>query len=173
MTKKCMLITFGFILLICSLYMPAQGVPEEVSSKLMIKIISFDKNLSRMASPIRIGVTEDKMLQALNAIKTIQISGKAFTVAKIGGPAEVGQFNVIYIGAAKEGQMEKYASAAASAKVMVISETKSGVEKGAGVGFFVQDGKPKIAVAPANAAAQGSEFPDNFLKVSMVIGEMK
>jgi len=148
----------------------AQGVPADILTKLAIKVIGFDQNASRYGSPIKIGVSSDALLSAFEAVKTLQINGRAFTAAKFGSAADVGKFDVVFVGAGQEGLAAAVAAAAKSGKILTLSETSSGVSKGLAVGFFVQDGKPKIAISPANVAACGASFPETLLRVSTVIG---
>ncbi len=147
----------------------AQGVPEDILSKLVIKIIGFDEHATRFGSPIRIGVAGDKMLAAFDAVRTLQINGRSFTVGRLTAAADVGKFDVVFVGADHEGMTAAVAAAARSAKVLAFAETRRGVERGLAVGFVVQEGKPKIVLSPANAAACGSAFSDTVVKLSLII----
>lgn len=44
------------------------------------------------------------------------------------------------------------------------------VGKGAGFAFKIVDGKPKIVINLNSAKKQGTDFPANFLKVTVVVG---
>ncbi len=170
MLGKKLLVLFFLSLGLC--WVSAQGVPDDVQGKLLLKVISFDKNMARLGNPIKIGVSSDKMLAAMKALSAIQINGKSFTVAKLASAADVGKFNVVHVGEESAGLIPKVAAAAKASKTLTFSGTKSGVEKGLAVGFFVSEGKPKIVISPAAAATVGSDFMENFLKVSLVIGEL-
>jgi hypothetical protein len=147
----------------------AQGVPQDILCKLIIKLIGFDQHGGRFGSPIRIGVAGDTMLEAFDAVRTLQINGKAFVASRLASPADVSKFDVVVIAADREGMAAAVAAEAKAAKVLAFSETRRGVEKGLGVGFLVQNGKPKIVIAPAHVATTGSAFPDTVLKLSLVI----
>jgi YfiR/HmsC-like len=147
----------------------AQGVPADILSRLVIKIVGFDQHANRFGSPIRIGVAGDRMLAAFDAVRSLQINGKSFTVGRLASAADVGKFDVVFVGADHEGMAAAVAAEARAAKVLAFGETRRGVEKGLGVGFIVQDGKPKIVLSPANAAACGSAFSDTVVKLSLVI----
>ncbi len=146
-----------------------QGVPEDILSKLVIKIIGFDQHANRFGSPIRIGVAGDKMLAAFDAVRALQINGRPFSVARLASAGDVGKFDVVVVAADHEGMAAAVAAEARSAKVLGFAETRRGVERGLPVGFVVQDGKPKIVLSPANAAACGSAFSDTVVRLSLII----
>jgi YfiR/HmsC-like len=147
----------------------AQEVPEDIVSKLVIKIIGFDQHGGRFGSPIRIGVAGDRILAAFQAARTLQVNGKSFTVARLASAADVSRFDVVFVDADHEGMAPAVAAEARSAKVLAFSATRRGVEKGLGVGFVVQDGKPKIVLSPTNAAACGSAFSDTVVKLALIL----
>ncbi len=165
--------TFALLLVVgvavCGTPAAGQGVPEDILSKLVIKIVGFDERASRFGSPIKVGVAGDRMLAAFDAVRTLQINGKPFTVARLASAADVAKFDVVFVAADHEGMAAAVAAEARSAKVLAFGETRRAVERGLSVGFIVQDGKPKIVLSPANAAACGSAFSDTVVKLALVI----
>ncbi len=147
----------------------AQGVPEDIMSRLLIKIVGFDEHVSRFGSPIRIGVAGDRMAAALEGVRTMQIAGKSFTVGRLASAADVTKFDVVFVAADHEGMAAAVAAEARAAKVLALGETRRGVERGLSVGCIVQDGKPKIVLSPSNAQACGSTFSDTVIKLSLIL----
>lgn len=159
-----------FIMVICvSGIIFGQEVPFEIQSKLILKIISFDKNIDRFGDPIAIGVSTNKMSLVLKKMRSIKINGKSFTVKKV----ENNDLTGIGILIVDDSSInDSIVENAVKNKILVFSEKYEDLEKGAGVVFLLKEGKPKIAVSLKNASDQGSNFSANFLKVTVIVGEM-
>jgi hypothetical protein len=172
--KKKLLVMF-VALTILSVYISAQDVPLNLQCKLMLKILSMDRNFSRFGDPIKIGVSSDKFMNELNANKgTLTIKGKDFSAEKLSSLDEIGKYRVIYI---SKDWADKYTAASGKAnetKSLMFCETEAGVMSGGGaVSFKVVAGKPKIVVNLENSRNQGTEFPANFLKITVVVGGLE
>jgi len=171
MKHKLMLLVVAVALLLC-VQAYAGDVPFDVQTKLMLKIISMDRNFERFGTPVKIGCSSDECMKELNVLKaSMKISGKDFLVEKIASPADVDKYKVVYIGKNMAGSLGAIASKAAANSCLVFSETEEGVTSGgASVSFKVVDASPKIIVNLDNAKKQGTDFPANFLKVTVVVG---
>jgi hypothetical protein len=170
MKKKIILVVI--IVVLVSAYMIAQDVPLNLQAKLMLKVLSMDRNFSRYGDPIKIGVSSDKFLSELVACKgTLQVKGKEFVPEKMNSLDDITKYKVIYIG---EEWANSYAVAAEKAvenKCLMFCETEAGVMGlGGAISFKVDEGKPKIVVNLKNSRSQGTEFPAIFLKSTVVVG---
>lgn len=153
-------------------YLTAQEVPLDLQVKLILKIVSMDRNFDRFGDPIKIGVSADDMIKELEAIKgKLTIKGKNFSIEKMASPGDVANFKVIYVG---KNWAENYSTASAKAaenQCLMFCQTEEGVMTGGGaVSFKVVEGKPKIIVNLGNAKKQGTDFPAGFLKITLVVG---
>jgi hypothetical protein len=170
MKKKLILLVIAPM--IVSAYIAAQDVPLNLQARLMLKILSMDRNFSRFGDPIKIGVSSDKFLQELTAVRgSYQIKGKDFSPEKIASLDDIAKYKVIYVG---KDWANNYTAASVKAvenKCLMFCETEAGVLSGGGsVSFKVIGSKPKIVVNLKNSRNQGTEFPANFLKITVVVG---
>ncbi|MGE5344290.1 MAG: YfiR family protein [Candidatus Omnitrophota bacterium] len=148
----------------------AEGVPADVQAKLMLKIISMDRNFGRFGDPIKIGVSSDEMIGALKSTG-MTISGKSFSAEKISSPDDAGKYKVVFIGKNMSGNASAITSKASGRQCLVFSESEDVVVSGGGaVSFKVVGSSPKIVVNLENAKKQGTDFPADFLKVTVVVG---
>jgi hypothetical protein len=153
-------------------YLQSQDVPLELQVKLILKIVSMDRNFDRFGDPIKIGVSGDDMKKELEAIKgKLTIKGKEFLVEKMASPGDVANYKVIYVG---KNWTDNYSAASAKAaenQCLMFCQAVDGVMSGGGaVSFKVVEGKPKIVVNLENAKKQGTDFPAGFLKITLVVG---
>lgn len=166
------LVLFVIALLVVGTIISAQDVPINLQGKLMLKILSMDRNFSRFGDPIKIGTSSDEFMKELNALKkAYKIKGKDFIVKKITSVNEVGDYKVIYMGKEWAANYQAVSDKAKENQCLVFCEEEAGVTKGGGaVSFKVVDGRPKIVVNVVNAKNQGTDFPAGFLKITVVVG---
>ncbi|NIM12897.1 MAG: DUF4154 domain-containing protein [Candidatus Aminicenantes bacterium] len=148
-------------------------VPHPLQAKLMLKIISMDRNFTRFGDPVKIGVSSDAFLEVLKETK-FSIKGKRFVAEKINKVDDIADYKVIYVGKDWAKQCIAASEKAAANKCLVFCEAEEGVLSGGGsVSFKVVDTNPKIVVNIANAKKQGTDFPAVFLKSTIVVGGLK
>ena len=169
------LILLVIVLMIVSIHIIAQDVPLNLQARLMLKVLSVDRNFSRYGDPIKIGVSSDEFLNELTACKgAFQVKGKEIVPEKMISLDDINKYKVIYIG---KNWAHIYAQAsmwAAENKCLMFCETESGVLHGGGaISFKVVEEKPKIVVNLKNSRNQGTEFPAIFLKNTVVVGGLK
>jgi hypothetical protein len=169
------LILLVTMLMMVSAYMIAQDVPLNLQARLMLKVLSMDRNFSRYGDPIKIGVSSDKFLNELAVCKgTLQVKGKEFVPVKMASLDDIAKYKVIYIG---EEWAKSYTAASEKAvenKCLMFCETESGVRRdGGAISFKVVEQKPKIVVNLKNSRNQGTEFPAIFLKNTVVVGGLE
>jgi hypothetical protein len=148
-------------------------VPHNLQVKLILKILSMDRNFSRFGDPIKIGTSSDGFFKALSASGSLKIKGKGFTVEKMSSADDVGKYNIVYIGKEWASQYSAASGKAEASKTLMFCETEDGVLSGGGaISFKVVGGKPKIVINLGNVKAQGTDFPAGFLKITVVVGSM-
>ncbi len=158
------------VLMLMNVQVNAVDVPFDIQAKLMLKIIQMDRNFARFGDPIKIGVSSDEMITALKG-SGLTVSGKACVVEKLVSPDDVAKYKVVYIGKTMAGSYAAVAGKAAAAQCLVFCEVEEGViSGGASVSFKVMGTSPKIVVNLENAKKQGTDFPADFLKVTVVVG---
>jgi hypothetical protein len=169
------LILLVIVLMMVSIYTIAQDVPLNLQAKLMLKVLSMDRNFSRYGDPIKIGVSSDEFLNELAVCReTLQVKGKEFIPEKMASLDDIAKYKVIHIGKNWDHIYSQASIWAAENKCLMFCETESGVINGGGaISFKVVGGKPKIVVNLKNSRNQGTEFPEIFLKNTVVVGGLK
>lgn len=159
-------------LLVLGTFISAQDVPINLQVKLMLKILSMDRNFSRFGDPIKIGTSSDEFLKELTAIKgKLKVKGKDFIAEKIDTVANAANYKVLYMGTNWAANYKAVSEIASENQCLVFCQEEAGVTQGGGaVSFKVVDGKPKIVVNVVNAKSQGTDFPAGFLKITVVVG---
>ncbi|MCP5051568.1 MAG: YfiR family protein [bacterium] len=149
-------------------------VPAGMQVKLMLKILSMDRNFDRFGDPIKIGVSSDVFLSELNAVKgKLKIKKKDFVAEKMGSPDDIANYKVIYVGKDWAANYSAASSKAVENKALMFCETEDGVLSGGGaISFKVVAKKPKIVINIGNVKNQGTDFPSGFLKITVVVGSM-
>jgi hypothetical protein len=149
----------------------AQGVPIDVQTQLICKIVSMDRNFSRFGSSVRIGVTSDRLAESFSAVKDkMQIKGRSIEVEK-SGTADVAKFNVVVI---DENWKDRYATASEAATrskaLSFFCEESALTGFGGAVSFRLNGAKAKIVINLTNVKAQGSLFSADLLQLAIVVG---
>lgn len=149
-------------------------VPYDRQAKLMLKIVSIDKNFSRFGDPVKIGVSSDGFFNVLKGMESIKIKDKNFVAEKMSSLDDIAKYKVIYVG---KNWASDYAAAGAKAtanQCLAFCEEEAGVlTGGCSISFKVVKTSPKIVVNLDNVKKQGTDFPVNFLKVTVVVGAIK
>lgn len=173
MKKKVILLVTAVMIL--SAYMIAQDVPLSLQAKLMLKVLSMDRNFGRYGDPIKIGVSSDMFLNELEACRgSLQVKGKEFVPEKLGSLDDIAKYKVIYIGSEWAGSYALASEKAVENRCLMFCGTESGVMSGgAAISFKVVEEKPHIVVNLKNSRNQGTEFPAVFLKSTVVVGGLE
>ncbi len=166
------LVLFIIAFLVAGTIISAQDVPINVQVKLILKILSMDRNFSRFGDPIKFGTSSDEFMEELTAIKgKLKVKGKDFIVEKIASVKDVANYKVVYLGKSWAANYKAVSEIAKENQCLVFCQEADGVRKGGGaVSFIVVDGRPKIVVNVVNAKNQGTDFPAGFLKITVVEG---
>ncbi|MCP5051648.1 MAG: YfiR family protein [bacterium] len=154
--------------------MYSKDVNADLQSKLILKMIAYDRNLARFGDPIKIGVSSKAMLDALQKNGQAPIKGKKLSVAMLGSVGDIGNFGIIY---ADKNWKKDYGAACAAAidkKILMFCNSYEAVENNqAGIAFRVVGNKPKIVLNIGVSKNQGTDFPSNLLKLTLVVGNLK
>jgi hypothetical protein len=170
MRNRIVLLVIAF--LVAGTIISAQDVPVNLQVKLMLKILSMDRNFTRFGDPITIASSSDEFLKELNAVKgKLKVKGKDFAAEKISSPDEIANYKVVYLGKNWASNYKAASAKASENQCLVFCQEEAGVTQGGGaVSFKVVEGKPKIVVNVVNAKNQGTDFPAGFLKITVVVG---
>lgn len=151
----------------------SQEVPQANQVVLVLKIASMDRNFDRYGDPIKIGVTSDAMLKEFQAKQDMTVKGKAFVAEKMNALEDLGKYKIVYV---DKNWSSNYAAAAEKAtanQTLVFCNDYDYVESGGGaVSFKVVGGKARIVLNRENVKKQGSDFPANFLQITVVVGSV-
>ncbi|MCP5102237.1 MAG: YfiR family protein [bacterium] len=151
-----------------------QAVPAKNQVILSLKIASMDRNFGRFGDPVKIGVSSDGMLSEFKAQSKLKVKGKPIAVEKMGSLDDMDKFKVVYIDKNWSGNYAAAAEKAKAGKILIFAADPNFVEAGGGaVAFKVVSGKARIVLNLANVKEQGSDFPANFLKITVVVGGLK
>jgi len=152
----------------------ADDVPQDLQVKLMLKILSMDRNFARFGEPLKIGVSSDTYLKELKAVEgKLKVKDKDFVAEKMASPDDIAKYKVVYVGKDWAANYSAAAAKATSNKSLMFCETEEGVLSGGGaISFKVVDNKPKIVINLNNVKDQGTDFPAGFLKITVVVGSM-
>lgn len=173
MRNKLILLLIALFVLSFQAY--SQDVPKKFQVKLMLKILSMDRNFARFGDPIKIGSSNDEFLSELKKEQgKLKIKQKDFTVEKMSSPDDIANYKVVYVGKEWEANYSAASAKAGASKALMFCETEAAVMNGGGaISFKVVGGKPKIVLNLGNVKAQGTEFPAGFLKITVVVGSMQ
>jgi len=153
----------------------AVDVPVSVQVKLMLKIISMDRNFDRFGDPIKFGSSSDEFVKEVNGLRgQMTVKGKDFVAEKMGNADDIAKYKVIFIGSEWASNYSALSGKAKANQCLMFCQDEDGVINGGGsISFKVVEDKPKIVVNLDNAKEQGSDFPAGFLKITVVVGGLK
>ncbi|MCP4154407.1 MAG: YfiR family protein [bacterium] len=151
----------------------ANETADSLLAKILLKLISFDKQIARFGDTITIGVSEDGMLLALRKMSDTKILGKKFSAIKLLLPEEVEKCNVIYIGSSMRKRLPEISKITRAKKVLSFSPHNSYLKKGLAMALEIEDSLPIIWMNLANATREGSDISLKSLKLVIIKGMMK
>ncbi len=169
---KRILITLIFIFIISLSLSGSKQISIETQSKLLVKIITYDKAIDRYGEPIIIGVSSFKMKKALNMLH-IKIKGKKFIVKKMNSTEDIKKYKVVYIDYNWQDKYEKIGKIIKKHPCLIFCNDSDLVEAGVGaVSFKTIKDRAKIIVNLGNAKSQGARFVPAFLRITIIIGRV-
>lgn len=142
--------------------------------KLILKILSYDKNFNRYGNPIRIGVSSQDALDAFSALEEkVSIYSKRFEVKKMNSPQDISRFKVIYVDRNWEKHYRSVAKECKEYRVLMFCRDEKNVRKGNGAFSFKYDEyeEKTFIILNLNAAfMMGGNFDlEEFVKIRIPI----
>jgi len=169
---KRILITLIFIFIVSITLSGSKKISIETQSKLLVKIITYDKAIDRYGEPIIIGVSSLKMKKALNTLN-IKIKGKNFIVKKMDSIEDIKKYKVVYIDYNWQDKYEEIEKIIKTHHSLIFCNDSDFVETGVGaVSFKTIKNRAKIIVNLGNAKNQGARFVPAFLRITIIIGRI-
>jgi hypothetical protein len=163
-------------------------VPANLQAQLIVKVSAFDRNFGARAGDTALvyvvqqaGDAESERLAAA-VVTTLgglgDIAGKPKRIESIAyeGPGRLADRcrtsrpAVVYFSSALEGDMASIASALSGVDVLTFGATAAHAERGAVVGFDLEEGKPKLVVNVTRAKAQNVSFKAGLLNLARIVG---
>jgi hypothetical protein len=146
---------------------------EDTQAKLILKIIPYDRNFSRFGDTVKIGVTSKKMLDALLEQKKDTLRGKKLVIEMLKSLEDIPNYSVIYVDRNWSKDYETACAKAIEKKILMFCGSHEAVEKSqAAIAFRLLQKKVKIVLNIKVTKSQGTDFPSNLLKLSLVVGNL-
>jgi len=162
-----------FFLTLFTFTLKSSDIDFRIQSKLLLKIISYDKNYKRFGNPIKIGVSSKEMFEALKA-NAIIVKDRHFTVGLMKSIDSLKNYKVVYIDNNWKDKYKEVSKLANSNSCLIFCNDENFVEsEGASVTFVSIKNKLKILVNLENSKKQGSNFSPIFLKITVIVGGIK
>jgi hypothetical protein len=163
------------------------GAPTPLQAQLLGRLAAFDRSFAARAGAVAKVWFLHKPKDAESASVTNAVAKAAAALPEIGGlhpeitVAELGDptalatrcpaehLAIVYFGPSTEGDMPAVARALAGVDLITVGGSGLHAEKGAVVGFDVEEGRPRIVVNLRSAKAQKVSFRAELLKLARVI----
>jgi hypothetical protein len=162
-------------------------VPVQLQAQLVAKIAAFDRNFAaRAAGGARVLVVQKaasdesaavalRFARALTSIHDVggvaaQVDIVDFTsAAELVDRCKAQHVALVYVSAGLEAEMAAMAPAFAGADVLTVGATGAFAERGAVVGFDLEEGRPRIVINAGRAREQNVSFKSELLKLARVV----
>lgn len=170
------------------LFPQEMDVPVDIQCPLVMKIISYDKNLSqRVKDKISIGIiyqeklrasvsTKDDFLTSFKGLKQGKINGIPVSISAINVDESniremliERKINVLYVAPLRAFDFSVIKDFSKALSILTITGVQSYLEKGISVGIVSRAGRPSILLNLHEAKAEGVEFSSQLIKLSRVI----
>lgn len=163
-------------------------VPAKLQAQLVIKVAAFDRNFAARAGAKALVLVVQKagdnestrlasaVATALGELGDVAGKPKQVEVVTFAGAAALGdrvrksKAAIVYFSTGLEGDLPAIAAALKDADVLSYGASAEQAEKGAVVGFDLEEGKPKLVVHNARAKAQNVSFKAELLKLARLVG---
>lgn len=176
------------IVLTLPAYAQQVDVPMEIQYNIMLKVLSYDKNLSRFGTDeIRIGVfyqsgfkasatARDELSESVSKSKIKDIDKRKISVFYSNLDYESPsafikdkKISVIYFLPLRAVSIENILSETKKIKILSFSAVKDYIAEGVAISFALKSSKPEILVNLKAAKAEGTDFSSQLLKIVTVI----
>ena len=162
--KSIVIIAFAFLLIIFSkLQAQVMPVPGDIAAKLLVKVIEFEKNISKQDISIYVQGAPDVAKELKKMV------GKAGIVKVVSGPSLPESKPTIYF-VNNAGHLAEALKYTRENKVLSVSNypafVPTGITLGLGVG---QDNKTKILLNVTASEQEGADWKPAMLKVAQIV----
>lgn len=146
-----------------------------VQATLLIKVLSYDANISRF-SQIRVAVVYSGQrdqgvaggfLEALGSLRDKRVRGIPVSAERVSLGASLGPYQVVYIASGDPRVVDRVLAAAGDK--ITVSPYPETVSRGVVLGFGKKDGKPRIWVNLKASRRAGCRFSSDFLRLVEVV----
>lgn len=177
-----------FITLTASAIAQQIEVPMEIQYNILLKVLSYDKNLSRFGTDeIRIGVfyqsgfkasaaAKDELSESISKSKIKDIDKRKISVfysnLDYESPAafiKEKKISVIYFLPLRAVSIENILTDTKKIKILSCSAVKDYLSEGVAISFALKSSKPEILVNLKAAKSEGTDFSSQLLKIVTVI----
>ena len=163
-------------------------VPVSVQWALMVKILSFDRNMkpgkvdvgvlfqSELRSSV---VTKDELMATMES--AAQSVGQRFHIAAIDigrghdlvKALDAESLDVLYITPMRAFDLAAITDWARKSRIVTLTGIPAFVDRGVSVGIDLQGGKPRILINLQAARAEGADFDSGLLKLARIVEREK
>jgi hypothetical protein len=181
------------ILLVLFLISPLTGeeipVPLDLQAKLLLKILTFDRNLEKRAdSAVVVGIvynpedTDSKKVKSefskalgkysdkkVKGLPVSQIGLKYSSWANLLNNIRSYNVSVLYVTSGNSDNLEEILKASRADSVLTVTGVLKYVEEGVSIGIGLKENKPQIMVNLSSAEAEGTDFSSQLLRLAKVI----
>lgn len=162
-------------------------VPLSLQAQLVARLGGFDRNFATRAGATanvlvvsRAGDADSKIdahgfARALSGLGNLGGAPMHLEEAELGDPAALAQrvraqhLALVYFSSGLEGDMPRVAAALVGVDVLTVGSTAQHAEKGAVVGFDLEEARPKIVLNMKSARAQSVVFKAELMKLARIL----
>ncbi len=164
-------------------------VPFDLQAKLLLKILTFDRNLeTRADSAVVVGIiyqpgcrqsekARSELSLALDEYSEKKVKGLPFSYVTLrylswldlAAKVRSENISVLYVTSCDSAHLEEIIKVARENGVLTASSEKSHVEKGISLAVGLKGNKPQITINLSSAKAEGCDFSSQFLQLAEVV----
>ena len=137
-------IKYSFLILFC-LWLSYSANAQESKFKALF-IYKFSEYIEWPSSPSKIVVGVAGETDVYNQLSKFAASKENLEVISIMSAEESSKCNIIFLPSSHDKELSSYVSNINKRSILVVSENKSLVNKGADIGFYLEDGKLRFLI---------------------------
>lgn len=176
------------VIVVCGSSWAQQKVPPKLQTVLILKVLSYDRNLKkRHQDTIRVGVLykaadatstalQRQVLEQFQAISHVTVQGLRVDVValKLENREQLAQvlerekIGLLYLCPALGSDLKAITGLTRSKKIVTCSGMLDYVKSGITLGIIVRERRPKIAINTTAARAEGADFETRVLELAEI-----
>ncbi len=175
------------ILMLCSSFVIAGGVPPKIEAVFILKIFSLDTAIaSRADDNVNIGILyvaensdsvaqKDKVKANLSAMSGKKLAGKPINIVEIPYTdravleGSLSNIAILYVTVGNEGNVTDIRAACDAKQTRSFASSRDMIENGIAVGVVLNGGKPKILINKSASSSCGARFSPALMRLAEVI----